>query len=184
MPIQPRRTERLLLREISVDDAAALARIQSDPEVARYQSYEPRSVEQAATYIATCLADGALEPRRLWELAIDRADTGQFVGRVGCTLDAPGHEASIWYEIDPACWRVGFATEAAHSLLALLFDEVGVHRVIADIDPRNAGSARVAERLGMRREAHFLENALIRGVWVDTWIYGLLRREWQARPRR
>ena len=64
------------------------------------------------------------------------------------------------------------------------FGELGLHRLTADCDPRNHASARVAEKLGMRREAHFVENAWLKDEWVDSLIYGLLDHEWKARRPR
>lgn len=180
MPLAPRRTDRLWLRELAMEDAPALLAIQTAPEVAAYMTYDPRTLESVRAYIAGCITEGRAEPRRVFELAIVRADDDHFIGRTGFMVDEHLHEARFWYELDPACWKRGYAVEATRALLGIIFDEVGAHRAVTDIDPRNLASARVSERLGMRREAHFLENQLIRGEWCDTWLYGLLRREWQA----
>jgi RimJ/RimL family protein N-acetyltransferase len=182
MQLAPRRTERLWLREIAADDAGALLAIQTAPEVSAYMTYDPRTLASVTAYLEACVADSRVEPRRVFELAIVRAADDRFIGRTGCMVDELGHEARFWYELDPGCWKQGYAVEATRSLLGLIFDDLGVHRAVTDIDPRNQASARVSERLGMRREAHFLENQLIRGEWCDTWLYGMLRREWQALP--
>ena len=63
------------------------------------------------------------------------------------------------------------------------FGPLGLHRLYVDCDPANVASARVAEKLGMRREAHFLEYARIKGGWADTLIYAMLDREWKARKQ-
>ena len=75
----------------------------------------------------------------------------------------------------------GYATEAARALLAVAFDGLGAHRVIARMDPQHDGSAAVATRLGMRREALLIENELIKGEWLDTLYFALLEREHRAR---
>jgi RimJ/RimL family protein N-acetyltransferase len=64
------------------------------------------------------------------------------------------------------------------------FGTLGLRRVWADCDPRNAGSVGVLRKLGFRLEAHFRENVLIKGEWCDTFIHAILDREWAARPRR
>ena len=87
----------------------------------------------------------------------------------------------FWYVLDPSAHGHGYATEAARALLAFSFGELALHRVWADVDPRNPPSVRVLERLGLRKEAHHLENVEIRGEWCDTVIYAMLRREWSAR---
>jgi RimJ/RimL family protein N-acetyltransferase len=89
-------------------------------------------------------------------------------------------DAMFWYVLDPAHHGQGYATEAARALLAYSFGELGLHRVWADVDPRNPASMRVCERLGMRKEAHHIENVFIRDEWCDTVIYAMLRREWHS----
>jgi RimJ/RimL family protein N-acetyltransferase len=64
-------------------------------------------------------------------------------------------------------------------MLSIAFDELGLHRVIGRLEPRNAASARVLEKLGMRREAHFVENEYIRGEWQSEAVYAMLDREWR-----
>ena len=75
----------------------------------------------------------------------------------------------------------GYATEGGEVLLRLAFDELGLHRVIGRTEARNAGSARVLEKLGMRREAHLVENEWVRGEWQSEFVYAILDREWRAR---
>ncbi len=73
----------------------------------------------------------------------------------------------------------GYATEAAHAVLRLAFDDLDLHRMIARIDPRNTASIQVAERLGMRKEAHLIENNWQRGEWTDEVDYAILKKEWR-----
>ena len=72
----------------------------------------------------------------------------------------------------------GYATEASHALLHLAFDELGLHRVIARVDARNEASLRLADRLGMRREAHLVSNEWFKGVWSDEIDFAVLEHEW------
>ena len=78
---------------------------------------------------------------------------------------------------------MGYATEASEALLAFGFDKLELHRVIATCDVGNASSARVLEKIGMRREAQFREDAWIRGVWRDSYLYAILEEEWRAVSR-
>jgi aminoglycoside 6'-N-acetyltransferase len=64
--------------------------------------------------------------------------------------------------------------------MAVAFEELGLHRVFAQLDPRNEASAALCRRLGMRLEAHFLEDLWFRGAWGDTAIYAMLAREWPS----
>ena len=73
----------------------------------------------------------------------------------------------------------GLATEACRSILAMAFEVAELHRVAARVEPRNEASWRVLERIGMRREAHFVENEWIRGEWQSEYAYAILEREWR-----
>jgi len=89
-------------------------------------------------------------------------------------------QAEIGWAFNPAYHGRGFATEAARELLVLAFAELGMHRVFAQLDPRNSASARLCERLGMRREGYFRQDIWIKGQWAATAIYALLASEWRA----
>jgi RimJ/RimL family protein N-acetyltransferase len=92
-------------------------------------------------------------------------------------------QAEIGWVLNPAYHGRGLATEAARELLVLAFAELRMHRVWAQLDPRNDASVRLCERLGMRREAYFREDIWFKGEWGDTAVYALLAAEWQAAPR-
>lgn len=177
------RTERLLLRELEESDAAACNEYERDPEVVRYQSSGVRTLEESLEYIrkgreSTLLAS----PRRTFDLAVVLPGEDRLIGRAGIHVtDAESREGTIWYVLHPAQWGKGYIPEAMRALVAYGFDDLGLHRIFADCDPENQASARVAEKLGMRREAHFVESAWIKGKWVDTLIYAILDREWKAR---
>lgn len=106
------------------------------------------------------------------------------VGRCGLKVaDVEQREGALWYILNPAYWGRGLIPEAARALLGHGFGELRLHRIIVDCEPENTASIRVAEKLGMRREAHFIENAWIKGRWTDSVIFALLDREWAAQPR-
>ncbi len=80
----------------------------------------------------------------------------------------------------PVCHARGFATEAVTALLDYVFATPRLHRVIAQMDSRNESSARLAQRIGMRREGHFRQNAWIKNEWTDTLVFATLRSEWPS----
>ncbi len=82
---------------------------------------------------------------------------------------------------NPAYAGKGYATEAAEAIIALGFEGFGFHRIFARLDAKNTGSIGVVERLGMRREAHLIENDRFNSVWGDEYVYAVLSREWAAR---
>ena len=88
----------------------------------------------------------------------------------------------IGYVFHPDVGGHGYASEACSGVLALAFDQLGLHRVTARLDSRNEASARVAVRLGMRQEAHFVRNELFKGEWSDELVFAMLADEWPTSP--
>ena len=171
------RTERLLLRELEESDAPRLSEIEALPEVWRYLEGERNTLDKAEEYIRGILVESSEIPRKTFDFAV--TVDGLYIGRCGLGRnDRELRTAMLWYSLDPAYHGKGYATEAARAVMKLGFEQLGLHRIWADADPRNPPSIRVMERLGLRREAHHLENVCIRGEWCDSIIYAMLRREW------
>jgi RimJ/RimL family protein N-acetyltransferase len=113
-------------------------------------------------------------------LAIERGADGVFLGWVGLTRWNPDHRsASLGYCLDDAAWGQGYATEAARALLQWAFDTLDLNRVQAEADTRNAASARVLEMLGFEREGTLREDCVVNGEVSDSWVYGLIKRQWR-----
>jgi RimJ/RimL family protein N-acetyltransferase len=89
-------------------------------------------------------------------------------------------EAHLGYILHPGFWGRGYMPEAARAVLKFGFEELGLHRIYAECHPRNTASARVMEKIGMRREGHFKENDWIKGQWQDSLVYAILEWEWKA----
>jgi len=175
-------TDRLILRELAEDDWRALQRIESIPDVVRYLTQEPRTEDDAREYIQGIMAEAREVPRTVFDLAITLRGDDAMIGRCGMrSRDGELRVAYLWFVIDPAHAGRGLVTEAATALLGYAFDELGRHRVFGECDPRNPSSARVMEKLGMRREAQHLEDVWIKGEWCSTWVYAVLDYEWAAR---
>lgn len=173
------RTARLLLRELCLDDVGPLNHIERQESVARYMSYDPQTPEQTRAYIERRVAEALARPRRVFDLAITRAASRELIGRCGLDVTRPEHhEAMVWYLLRPDCWGQGFAAEAVAALVGFGFGSLGLHRIWADCDVRNAASCRLVERLGMKREGHLRENYWLKGEWCDTAVYAILDREW------
>jgi RimJ/RimL family protein N-acetyltransferase len=117
-------------------------------------------------------------------LGVEAASTGEVIGDVMLRWTSAEHSCGeVGYVFHPAFAGQGYATEAAHAVLHLAFDDMALHRVIARIDARNLTSTRVVARLGMRLEAHLVENERFKGEWSDELDFGLLEREWLAQHR-
>jgi RimJ/RimL family protein N-acetyltransferase len=173
-------TTRLLLREFKEDDWHFTNLYESSEEVMRYQTSEVRNSQGSREYILHCLEEAKEYPRTLFDLAIVLKTTNMLIGRVGMKVDYDAEEAVLWYILNQTYWNKGYTTEAASALLQYGFEELHLHRTWADCDPRNIGSYRIMEKLGMRREAHFKENIFIKGTWCDSYVYAILDYEWKA----
>jgi RimJ/RimL family protein N-acetyltransferase len=88
-------------------------------------------------------------------------------------------QGEIGFILHPDHQGQGLATEAAVAMLELGFEELGLHRIYGCAEARNAASVRVMERLGMRREAHLVENEFVKGEWQSEVIYAILAPEWR-----
>ena len=174
-------TERLILREFCADDWTGLHAIESNPEVARYQSFEPRTPAEARAYVQRTMASAQECPRLTYDLAVLLSASNRLVGRCGLQVtQGATHEAMVWYTLDRSLWGQGYIPEALRALVDFGFAQLRLHRIWADCDPANRPSYRVLEKIGMRREGHLRENAWQKGAWVDSLIYAILDREWRS----
>jgi RimJ/RimL family protein N-acetyltransferase len=181
-PDWPLETERLVLRPFDAGDLNALYKIYGDAEVARWLYHEPRSLEETRALLERKIAGAQFTAEDEWiSAAVIERDGGQFVGDVVLHWVSEQHKTGeIGFSFDPAYHGRGYATEAARALLAFAFDGMGFHRVIGRLEPRNTASARVLEKLGMRCEAHLVENEWIKGEWQSELVYAMLEHEWHS----
>ncbi|GAB2549595.1 GNAT family N-acetyltransferase [Rufibacter soli] len=172
-------TPRLILREFQEEDWHFTNLYEANEEVMRYQTSGTRTSQESLEYIQQCLTEAQEEPRTLYDLAIVLEATQMLIGRVGMKVDYDAEEAVLWYILNRSYWSKGYVSEAATAMLRFGFDQLHLHRIWADCDPRNTGSYRVMEKIGMRHEAHFKENIFIKGEWCDSYVYAILDREWR-----
>ncbi|MGZ5035466.1 MAG: GNAT family N-acetyltransferase [Usitatibacter sp.] len=177
LPPHPIELERMRLRPIVDSDVDAIFAIYGDSEVARYLSRPAMGGRgEAEAWVARVhagYADGSS-----MELALERREDGALLGT--CLL-FHFHEASrraeIGYSLGREHWGRGYMHEALTGLVDYAFGALGLNRLEADIDPRNAASARSLERLGFTKEGHLRERWIVNGEVSDTAFFGLLRRE-------
>lgn len=179
----PLRTERLVVRAMDAGDVDDLHAYHSREDVCRYLPYEPRTREEVAEKVARNAAELTLASEGdYWQLAVERLDApGCVIGDVFFALrstDSAGGEIG-WVQ-NPDHFGRGYMTEAAGAVLELAFTAIGLHRVIAQLSPLNTASVALCKRLGMREEAHFVENLWQGDEWGSTGIYAILAREWAA----
>jgi ribosomal-protein-alanine N-acetyltransferase len=172
-------TARLRLRPFTSADADALFALHSNAHVLRFWDSPPWSDEaRAERFIAACrqMAEEGSGAR----LAMETGSDGAFIGWCSLSRWNPDYRsASMGYCLDEAAWGHGYATEAARALLHWAYQTLDLNRVQAETDTRNLASARVLEKLGFQREGTLREDCVVNGDVSDSWVYGLLRREWQ-----
>ena len=173
-------TERLSLRPFQVDDLAAFVAYRSDPEVARYQSWDRTYSRADAESFLRSQRDLAFgQPGEWLQLAIVDRKTGTLCGdcAVRVVTDQPAN-AEVGVTLAQGHQGKGLATEALTALLTELFEQPGIHRVFAEVDDRNVPVQRLLERLGFRCEARLVESDWFKGEWSTLRIYAILDREW------
>ncbi|CDG84206.1 GNAT family N-acetyltransferase [Janthinobacterium agaricidamnosum] len=174
-------TARLTLRPPRHGDEESLFRLHSDAQVMRYFSEPPwTDPARAARQVEDDV--GAFGREEYLRFCIVLNGTQQMIGN--CTLFAlhrQNRRGEIGYALDRACWGQGYMHEALDALLEYAFVERDLHRLEADVDPRNSGSAHCLQRLGFSAEGLLRERWIVGGQVSDSALYGLLRRDWQAR---
>ncbi len=183
--MEPIRTDRFVLRELRLSDAAALAAYRSDPETAHLQSWTaPYPLESAVTMISAQVELDGPTDGEWYALGINEPPSEELLGDVVCHLGWQGRSAEIGYTLAPAARGHGVATEAARGLIAHLFSH-GVQRVHAAIHPENFASAMVLERLGFVHEGTHRQAYWVGDECTDDVVFGMLSPEfeaWSARP--
>ena len=179
-PTYPISTERLALRPFTHADLDDVHAYHSLDEVVRYLYWEPQDRAGSSDALAQKMGQTTLtkEGDRL-TIAVEWPETGRVIGEVNLMWRSREHrQGEIGYVFNPEFHGRGFATEAAREMLRLGFDVLGLHRMFGRCDARNEASVRVMERLGLRREAHFVHDEVFKGEWSDTYVYAMLAAEW------
>ncbi len=181
----PFRTERLLIRPFLPEDGDALYQYLSDPTVIRYEPYEPFSHEDACRE-----ANRRAEDPCFFAVCLPPSAGAPYGSLIGSLYFAPCDffGAELGYVFSRAYWHKGYATEACRILLNKAF-AAGCHRIVAMCNPDNTASWRLMERLGMRREGQLQKNIYFQvdayglPIWQDTYLYAMLKEEWEKIPQ-
>jgi RimJ/RimL family protein N-acetyltransferase len=175
-------TRRLILRDYTLDDWPAVNAYTSDPRVVQYMSFGPTTPEQTREHLQWSIAAAAEQPRSLYELAVVLRAEQRLIGTATLQVDSrERRQAHFSYLFHRDYWGQGYATEAMRRLIHFGFTELHLHRVADNCNARNLASARVMEKLGMRREGHLRETIWKNGRWYDEYLYAILAHEWDMR---
>ena len=182
-PDYPVLSDRLRLRPFTRGDVDAVFEYRQREDVATYLFDDAMSHETVTEAVQQRISQSSLEVEGdKLVLAVDLRENGRLIGEVSLIWRSDlSRQGELGYIFNPEFHGHGYATEAGTALLELGFRGFGLHRIMARCHPDNARSWRVMERLGMRREAHFHEHALVKGRWDDEFVYAVLDREWSAR---
>jgi RimJ/RimL family protein N-acetyltransferase len=173
-------TTRLRLRHFRDADLALFMAYRNDPEVARYQSWESVSELEARAFLQEQKKARPGVPGQWLQIAIELKETGILVGDCALKIEEyDERQAEIGYTLARAYQGRGIASEAVSCVLDYAFLKLGLHRVIAITDCENTASIALLERLGLRREGHFLQNVWFKGKWGDEYLYAILQEEWR-----
>jgi RimJ/RimL family protein N-acetyltransferase len=181
MSLFPIVTERLLLREFRFEDAPAINLYAADPEVTRHTSWEASPEHVTSAILKTWIEDQGNWPRKSIPLGIERRSDGSFIGSTGfASIDEENSTGLFGFGLRQEYWGQGYATEAVRGLLKFAFTTLHLHRMTAECFTANVLSVRVLEKVGMRREGHFIQNQRKNNEWKDSLLYALLADEWKA----
>lgn len=171
----PVQTERLLLREFTAADEANVHDYAADPLVSRYMEWGPNSPEITHQVLLRRMQEQQKWPRDEVTLAIELRAEGKLIGSFRLAIGDTEHGlADFGFVLNQRYWNRGYGTEATRAMLDTAFSVLKLHRLIATCDTRNVGSARVMEKSGMQREAHFRQDVFQKGEWRDTYLYAIV----------
>lgn len=174
-------TERLKLSQLMASDALAMYQYRSDPEVCRYQTFEPGSLAEVEEFIAGLQSNDFDTAGSWFQFAIRLRESGLLIGDLGTHFMADDpRQVEIGITVSPANQGRGLATEAVSGILGHLLGSIRRHRVFASVDPRNGPCIALLKRVGMREEAHFHKSLWFKGEWVDDMVFGILKSEWEG----
>ncbi len=172
------KTPRLLLRKLTLADAADLLAYASDPQVSRYTSWDQHaSIADAHRFINWALERYQRKQEAPW--GIELKSDEKLIGTIGFTDYVPHNErAEVNYAIAAKYWGQGLTPEALEHTLAFGFTALQLHRIEARCMPENTSSARVMEKVGMKYEGTMRHALRAKNAWHDLQLYAILRTEW------
>ena len=185
-------TNHLILRTFKSSDVDDMHEYQSRPEIVAYIPWPERTREEVIEALEKALDKAKSELIEDgdflllgWELksvpGLEEYE-GKIIGQSNISLKSQRDQsADIGWVTHQNFQRKGFAYEATHALMEYAFSNFKLHRIIADIDTRNPESAKLAEKLGMRREAEFKDGEFFKGDWCDMWLYAILKDEFTSK---
>ncbi|MGW3935273.1 GNAT family N-acetyltransferase [Streptomyces sp. NBC_00024] len=179
-PVQ-RSSQRLSLRELTIDDVDAVFAIYGDREATEHLSFEPRTREQVGQIVARSMVSATAKPRSEYALAVAGRETGDVIGFGRIAMDPHQQRAATFgFALRPDAWGAGYGLESVRLLLGLAFEDLELHRIWGARSPLNEASAKIMAAAGMVEEGTIRAHILKAGAWRDSVVHSILADEWAA----
>lgn len=174
-PFTEIKTERLLLRKFSLEDAPAIYALRTNEKVMLFLEREPlKNMDEANALVSTIIKNVDDNNGIMWGICLPE-NSKQLIGNIGFwQIEKHNYRAEIGYMLHPQYWNKGFMQEAIKAVIAFGFNQMKLHSIKATINPHNAASAALLEKAGFVREAYFKEDIYFRGKFLDSAVYSLL----------
>ncbi|WBX97352.1 GNAT family N-acetyltransferase [Chryseobacterium gambrini] len=171
-------TERLLIRDIILDDKLTIFNYRSDAEANKFQSWIPETLEDVEQFIERNNKEFN-QPESWYQVLITEKDSKAVIGDIGIHFfGAENLQTELGITLNKDFQGRGYASEALKGVINFLFGDLKKHRIMASVDPENIDSLKLMERIGFRKEGHFVKSLFWKNNWTDDVIYALLREEW------
>ena len=175
-------TERLIIRPMFKSDADKIFKYKSNKNANQFQGWIPNTVEDVTEFIDKRISSEMDKEGTWFQFVILTKIENEIIGDIGMHFISNLNKlAELGITIDIKFQGKGFAAEAMNAAINFLFRELGKHRIICSLDPRNLKSEALVKRLGFRKEGHFKKSLFLHNEWVDDVIYALLNEEWNTK---
>lgn len=181
--IQSIETQRLIIRRLELKDKESLFSYRSMPEVAEFQSWHPKDSTEVEAFIQKNIQSVPNQEDQWVQMAVCLKE-GPMIGDIGIHFIDDLYIVELGYTLSPRYQNKGYAFEAVRAVIDLLFTHYNKHRITASVDPGNVRSIRLLERLGFRKEGHFIKSFRIDEAWFDDVVYAMLEEEWKIHKDR
>ena len=181
MPDLP--TSRLLLRRLTLHDAADIFAYSRDPEVAQHVLWDAhRTIGESRAYIRYMLRKYRMVEPASW--GIEWTANGKIIGTIGFMwIQDDNRAAEVGYSLSRKYWGNGIMTEALEAVLDYGFNTLRLNRIEAVHELTNPASGAVMRKCGMIREGTLREKLFNKGQYVDVDLYAILRKDFALRSR-
>jgi ribosomal-protein-alanine N-acetyltransferase len=171
---------RLNFRAYTIEDAADLNYIRSNPQVMKYMDSDyHNTLEDSIKDIERKQVLYKNKEGICW--VIEEKSSGKFIGDFAFwKIDRKNHRAEIGYTLKPEYWGLGYMTETLNRLLKYGYENMNLHSIEANVNPSNENSRNLLLKLGFRKEGFYKENYFYNGQYLDSEIYGLICHEFKG----